>query len=100
MRDLLRVIAEPVLEKRDQTPRALLREVVGKGKIGAKAVLLMDGSRTQKAICKEAGMDPGNLSRLVKSLRAQGLIDSETEKPRLVIPIPSDFFGRAQIENG
>jgi hypothetical protein len=100
MRDLLRIIAEPTLEKRDEKPRALLRNIVGKGKIGTRAVLLMDGSRTQKAICEEAGIDSGNLSRLVKSLRTQGLIEGEMEKPKLVIPIPPGFFERSQIQNG
>ena len=76
------------------------REVVGKGKITAKAVLLMDGAKTQRAICKEAGIDPGHLSRLVKSLRTRGLIESEFDKPKLVFPIPSDFFERLPIENG
>jgi predicted HTH transcriptional regulator len=100
MRDLLQIIAEPALEKRDQRQRAMLREVVGKGKITAKAVLLMDGAKTQRAICKEAGIDPGHLSRLVKSLRTRGLIESEFDKPKLVFPIPSDFFERLPIENG
>jgi DNA-binding MarR family transcriptional regulator len=100
IRDLLRIIAEPTLDKRDQKQRAMLREVVGKGKFAAKAVLLMDGSRSQRVICKEAGIDSGNLSRLVKSLRSQGLVESELDKPKLVNPIPSDFFERSPIPNG
>jgi hypothetical protein len=100
IRDLLWIIAEPALEERDRAQRAMLREVVGKGNIAAKAVVLMDGSRTQGAIRKEAGIDSGNLSRLVKSLRSQGLIESELDKPKLVNPIPSDFFERSPIQNG
>jgi hypothetical protein len=50
MRDLLLVIAEPALAKRDQARRVSLRETVGNGKTkNAKAVLLMDGKRTQAA---------------------------------------------------
>jgi hypothetical protein len=46
MCDLLRVIAEPALEKRDQKLRKSLLEVVGKSKSRASAVLLMDGQRS------------------------------------------------------
>lgn len=91
IRDLLRVIAEPALAKRDEKLRAALRDTVGKGKLAAKAALLMDGGRSQTDICKEAGMDKGSLSRLVKSLRAEGLLTSD-DKPKLVIGIPANFF--------
>jgi hypothetical protein len=47
MLDPLRVIAEPALAKRDEALRAALLQVVGRGKKQSKAVLLMDGSRTQ-----------------------------------------------------
>ncbi len=47
MRDLLRVIAEPALAKRDEELRAALTELVGRSRPKAKAVLLMDGSRSQ-----------------------------------------------------
>jgi len=46
MRDLLRVIAEPALAKRDEKLRTGLREVVGKSKLAARAILLMDGARS------------------------------------------------------
>ena len=92
MRDLLRVIAEPALAKRDEKPRASLRDVVGKSKLAAKAALLMDGARSQSAICKEAGIDGGNLSKLVKSLRAQGLLASDDKHPKLVIAVPPSVF--------
>jgi len=100
MRDLLRVIAEPVLAKRDQKLRASLSAVVGKSKAKAKAVVLMDGSRTQAAICKESGIDPGDLSRLAKALRAKALIAVDEKHPKLIIAIPSDFFESAETENG
>ena len=92
MRDLLRVIAEPTLAKRDQKLRASLSGAVGKGKAKAKAVALMDGCRSQATICKESGIDPGLLSRLVKALRAEGLIAADEKHPKLVISIPPDFF--------
>ena len=100
MRDLLRVIAEPTLAKRDEKLRASVCDVVGKSKVKAKAVLLMDGSRSQAAIRKESGIDQGNLSRLVKSLRAQALIGSDGNQPKLVVSIPSDFFENSEKQNG
>ena len=92
MRDLLRVMAEPAIAKRDEKLRARLRDAVGKSRLAAKAVLLMDGARSQSVLCKEAGIDQGNLSKLVKSLRAQGLLANDDKHPKLVIAIPPDFF--------
>ena len=92
MRDLLRVIAEPALAKRDEKLRASLRSVIGKSKLASKAVLLMDGGRSQTVIYKEAGIDQGALSKLVKSLRAEGLLASDDKHPKLVIAIPPNFF--------
>lgn len=92
MRDLLRVIAEPALAKRDEKLRTGLRDVVGKSKLAAEAVLLMDGAASQTAICKEAGIDRGNLSKLVKSLRAQGLLASDDKHPKLVVAVPPNFL--------
>ena len=69
IRDLLQVLAEPELSKRDAKLRSSLRSVVGSSGMKAKASLLMDGSRSQSAIVKESGMNQGNLSRLVKRSR-------------------------------
>jgi DNA-binding MarR family transcriptional regulator len=91
MRDLLRLIAEPALEKRDQEHRTALRELVGLSKLKSKAVLLMDGTKSRIAIRHESGIDQGDLSRLVKSLREKGLVTAD-EQPRLVITLPSKFF--------
>jgi DNA-binding MarR family transcriptional regulator len=91
IRDLLQVMAEPVLAKRDAKLRASLRSLVGSGK-KAKAALLMDGSRSQSAIVKEAGIDPGNLSRLVRTLAAAQLISADEKHPRLLVKVPSAFF--------
>ena len=100
MRDLLRVIAEPALAQRDERLRASLVEIVGKSKGKAKAVLLMDGSRSQAAICKESGIDDGNLSRLVKALRAKALIAADEKQLKLVISIPPHFFENSGKQNG
>ena len=91
-RDLLRVIAEPSLAQRDQRLRKSLREVVGKGKSKAEAVLLMDGTRSQASICKHSGIDDGNLSRLVKALRAKSLLANDGQELKLAIAIPANFF--------
>lgn len=92
MRDLLRVIAEPVLEKRDKEQRSSLSEIVGSGKVKARAILLMDGSRNQASICKESGIDSGGLSRLVKALRGKELITADDKRLKLLLTIPPNFF--------
>jgi hypothetical protein len=99
VRDLLRVIAEPALAKRDERLRASLTTIVGKSKQKAKAVLLMDGSRNQAAIRAATGMDDGNLSRLAKELRSKELIGPD-DKPKLAISIPPNFFENAEKQNG
>jgi hypothetical protein len=100
MRDLLRVMAEPALAKRDEKLRAALIEVVGKSKARGDAVLLMDGSRTQAMICKESGIDQGALSRLEKTLRAKGLIAADEKQSKLVISVPPNFFQISGEQNG
>jgi len=92
IRDLLRIMAEPSLAKRDETLRESLRDVVGKGKLKAKAVLLMTGEASQAAICKGSGIDQGQLSRLTKALRAKSLLAPDERHPKLVISIPPNFF--------
>jgi hypothetical protein len=96
MRDLLLIIAEPALAERDKRIRQTLREVVGKSKQKAGAVLLMNGKRSQAELRNVAGMDSGNLSRLVGALRGKGLIKSDEGHPELVISIPSNFFGESE----
>jgi hypothetical protein len=96
IRDLLLVMAEPALAKRDERLREALKEIVGKSKAKANAVLLMDGSRSQTAIKTESGIDAGALSRSVKALRAANLIAKGDDKhPKLVITIPPNFFENA-----
>lgn len=92
IRDLLRVIAEPALAKRDERLRTSLQQIVGKSKAKAQAVLLMDGSRNQTDIRKQCGIDQGDLSRLIKALRAETLI-ADDKLPKLAISIPPNFLG-------
>src|SRR5438552_12144847 len=87
IRDLLLVMAEPDLAKRDQKRRDALRLIVGKSKAKARAVFLMDGSRTQAGIRSEASIDAGELSRCVKALREVSLIEADDKHPKLVIRI-------------
>jgi hypothetical protein len=91
IRDLLLLIAEPALAKRDEGLRASLLELVGRSEVKRKAVLLMDGSRGFAVIRKESGIDQGNLSRFAKALREKGLIGPD-ELPKLVLVLPSKFF--------
>ena len=100
MRDLLLLIAEPALAKRDEKPRADLAAIVGRSKPRAKAALLMDGSRPAKAISKESGIDPGDLSRMTKALRAKSLVAADEKKPKLLVSIPLDFFENTGKKNG
>lgn len=94
IRDLLQVIAEPALAKRDAKLRAALRKVVGSGAKKAKAVMLMDGTKSQASIVKESGIDTGNLSRLVKALATAELIATDEKHPALALKIPPTFFDK------
>ncbi len=91
IRDLLVLIAEPALAKRDESMRAALLELAGRGKAKRNAILLMDGARARPAICKESGIDAGDLSRLIKALREKGLIGAD-DPPKLVLALPPKFF--------
>lgn len=92
IRDLLQVMAEPALAKRDEKLRQSLRGIVGKSAKNTRAIALMDGCKLQSVIAKEAGIDQGNLSRLIKTLRKASLIASDEAHPKLVITIPHNFF--------
>ena len=99
IRDLLRVMAEPELAKRDERLRTSLLEIVGKSKAAASAVVLMDGSKSQKEICSGSRIDPGQLSRLVKSLRTKSLIAADEKHPKLMLSILPNFFEKAETLN-
>jgi hypothetical protein len=91
IRDLFLLIAEPQLAERDKKWRDELRKIAGKGEKNIRAVMLMDGSRNQAAIAKEIPMDVGQLSKLVKSLKAANLL-KPTENPEVVIPVTESIF--------
>lgn len=91
IRDLLRLMAEPALAKRDEKFRTSLHQIIGKSKQKAEAVVLMDGTRSQAGIRSGCGIDDGNLSRLVKTLREAELIGPDDKHPRLMFPVPSNF---------
>jgi DNA-binding transcriptional ArsR family regulator len=93
IRDLLRILAEPAIAERDQKSRDVLRTLAGSSK-GAKpkAILLMDGTRTQAQIVSECGIHKGQLSELVKALREAGLLKGDPKQPKLSVTIPETFF--------
>lgn len=93
IRDLLQVMAEPALARRDAKLRSTMRSIVGRGQKRTKAALLMDGSRSRSAIMKESGIDQGDLSRMVKALAAAQLISADEKQPRLLVKVPPTFFG-------
>lgn len=92
IRDFVRLMAEPAIAERDRNLRIELRRIVGKSVPGAKAVLLMDGTRSQTAIRNEIGINQGQLSVLVKQLNAGKLLSGDGKEPKLAISIPANFF--------
>jgi nitrogenase molybdenum-iron protein alpha/beta subunit len=92
IRDLIRIMAEPAIAEHDKKSRAELRRIVGRSEKKAAAVFLMDGSRIQTAIHKESGINPGDLSTLVKQLTASSLLSGDAKQPKLSISIPNHFF--------
>lgn len=92
IRKLLELLAEPAIAQRDARFRDELRRIVGSSVPKQKAVLLMDGSRTQTQLARETGAHKGNLSTMVGQLEGAGLLESDKKFPRLVISIPTTFF--------
>lgn len=92
IRDLVRLMAGPAIAERDQKSRTELKRVVGNSAAKAKAVFLMDGSRTQATIQKETAIHQGQLSAFVKQLNAGKLLSGDGKQPKLSIPIPANFF--------
>ncbi|MFZ0394118.1 MAG: helix-turn-helix domain-containing protein [Terracidiphilus sp.] len=93
--DMLTLVAEPQIAQRDAKARAALSELIGKGLLKAKAVALMNGTKTQSQICRETGIDQGALSRLMKSLKEKSLIGLDEKHPKLTIPLPPGFAANA-----
>jgi hypothetical protein len=100
IRDLLRLIAEPQIAARDQKLQNDLVQIVGNSDVKRKAVLAMDGGRTQLAIHKETGMHKGNLSTLVKQLGQRKLLTGDPKTPKLSITIPTKFFDQTGRTHG
>jgi hypothetical protein len=93
MRDLLRLIAEPAIAERDKKLREALLVIGGSATSKkAKAILLLDGTRTQADVIKGCGIDKGDLSVLVKKLKAADLLKGDPKQPQLAISIPANFF--------
>jgi hypothetical protein len=92
LRDLVRLLAEPAIAERDKKLRAELRRLVGKSPKKSRAVFLLDGKRKQADIQRESGINQGDLSILVKQLKAANLITADAKRPELTISIPSNFF--------
>lgn len=93
IRDLLRLIAEPAIAERDKKFREALRVIGGSAASKtAKAILLLDGTKTQADIAKACGIDKGNLSGLLKKLKTAELLKDDSKRPQLVISIPANFF--------
>jgi predicted transcriptional regulator len=86
------LMAEPAVAERDKKTRAELRRIVGTSSKKAKAVCLMDGTKSQVSIQKETGINQGDLSVLVKLLREGKLLSGDKKEPRLVIELPKNFF--------
>lgn len=94
IRNLLLLMAEPMLEKQHKKFRDGVRRIVGKKKSAGSAILLMDGTRTQAMIAKDARIDAGTLNRLVKALEKESFCIMEGKNPKIVEKLPSDFFER------
>jgi hypothetical protein len=92
IRDLIRFLAEPAIAQRDEKLRFELKRVVGNSAPKANAVLLMDGVRSQSEIHQKTKINKGNLSTLVKQLKASKLILGDGKEPKLAIAIPANFF--------
>ena len=92
IRDCVRLLAEPAIAERDEKLRSELRRIVGNSARKAKAVLLMDGSRTQSAIQRGTGINQGDLSTLVKKLNDGKLLSGDKKTPKLAISVPANFF--------
>lgn len=92
MRDLLRLLAEPAISERDRKRREEVKRIVGSSKPKSKAVMMMDGSRTQRVIHKETNINQGHLSTLVKQLSIADLLKGDVKQPKLAIVLPANFF--------
>ncbi|MDB4909154.1 MAG: hypothetical protein JWO05_3938 [Gemmatimonadetes bacterium] len=95
IRKLLELLAEPAIAARDVKLRDELRRIVGSSIKKQQAVLLMNGTRTQKDVFDATGLHKGDLSTMVSKLDGAGLLIGEKKQPKLAISIPSNFFDAA-----
>lgn len=98
IRELIRLMAEPAIAERDRKLRAELKRIVGSSARQSNAVLHMNGSRTQRDIHHETGINEGQLSTLVKQLKENKLLSGDGKNPKLAISIPPNFF-EAGVQN-
>jgi hypothetical protein len=92
IRDLMHVMAEPQLAKRDAKARASLRQLVGTSSKRADTFALMDGTRSQADLVKATGIDAGNLSRFVKALGEAKLVGADSKRPKATLNVPRSFL--------
>ncbi|MCY3018367.1 MAG: hypothetical protein NTW87_04955 [Planctomycetota bacterium] len=92
LRKLVELLAEPAIAQRDAKLRGELRNIVGSSIKKQRSVFLMDGSRTQKQILAQTGVNQGDLSDMVGKLETAGLLADGRKQPKLAISIPPDFF--------
>lgn len=91
IRELIKLMAGPAMALRDEKLSKALKQIVGRSSVKEKAVLLMDGSRTQTDIRLAMKIDPSDLSKLVRALRESGLLHL-SDKLKIMIPLANDFF--------
>lgn len=92
IRALLELLAEPAIAQRDAKFRLELRRLVGGSEPKRQSVLLMDGTRRQKAILAETSIRAGHLSALVSQLSQAKLLTGDPKLPKLAISVPRSFF--------
>lgn len=92
IRELVQLMAEPAIAERDAKRRGELKKIVGSSARKGQAALQMDGTRTQRDIQQETGINQGDLSTLVKRLKESDLISGDGKHPKLAITVPANFF--------
>ncbi len=74
-----------VMRSRKKEQVGAITQIVGKGAKRLAAGKLMDGSRTRKQIAVESKIDAGDLSRFLKALKEDDLVDEEDGRPQLAV---------------
>ena len=92
IRQLLELLAEPAIAKRDAKLRAELRAIVGNSRKKRDSVLLMNGTHTRTEIIAKASIDKKDISVLIGKLDKAGLLAGDKKQPNLAISVPPGFF--------